>query len=389
MLFLCTANMTDTIPGPLLDRMEVVRLSGYVTDEKVQILKQYIYPTARAAVGLKPEHMVRSSLPPSAARQPAACASRRTASDAARLARPRLRRASRARSLDPQELGDDASLKLIRWYCREAGVRSLQKHVDKICRKIALKVVKGGDALALPLRIDASNLEDYVGKPIWHTDRIYGDSTPPGVVMGLAWTSMGGSVLYIETVQLSPPDEPVADAPQQPDDDGAAAGAPKARPRGGASLLTTGKLGDVMMESSKLSHTLARRFARSVDPANSFLDCTALHMHVPEGSTPKDGPSAGVAMVTSLLSLALDRPVRPYLAMTGEVSLTGLVLPIGGVKEKVIAAQRAGVKHIILPRSNQRDFAELTENLRDGLEAHFVATYDDVYKVAFPEASAS
>jgi len=165
MLFLCTANMTDSIPAPLLDRMEVVRLSGYVTEEKMAILKQYIYPTAREGVGLKPEQM---------------------------------------------ELSDSAALKLIRWYCREAGVRNLQKHADKICRKVALKVVKGGPELKLPLLIGEDNLEDYVGKPQWHTDRIYGDETPPGVVMGLAWTSMGGSVLYIESASLTPTDAEVA-----------------------------------------------------------------------------------------------------------------------------------------------------------------------------------
>jgi Lon-like ATP-dependent protease len=280
-------------------------------------------------------------------------------------------------------LTDAAALKLIRWYCREAGVRNLQKHTDKICRKVALKVVKGGDSLKLPVCIDEDNLEEYVGKPPWFTDRIYADHTPPGVVMGLAWTSMGGSVLYVETVDLTVPEPPQRASDEQPD--GEAGG--RERPRvGTASLITTGKLGEVMLESSKLAHTLARRHLRVIDPSNTFLDRATLHMHVPEGATPKDGPSAGVTMVTSLLSLALNKPVRENVAMTGEVSLTGLVLPIGGVKEKVIAAQRAGVKHIILPRSNQRDFAELPDNLRAGLDAHFVSTYDDVYKVAFSES---
>mmetsp|Transcript_17781 Transcript_17781/g.44214 ORF Transcript_17781/g.44214 Transcript_17781/m.44214 type:complete len:241 (-) Transcript_17781:108-830(-) len=166
--------------------------------------------------------------------------------------------------------------------------------------------------------------------------------------------------------------------PDKPD----AADMDSGRARGGGSLMCTGKLGDVMLESSKIAHTLARRYARTVQPKSSFLERAVLHMHVPEGSTPKDGPSAGAAMVTSLLSLALGKPVRQHLAMTGEVSLTGLVLPIGGVKEKVIAAQRAGVKHIILPSANQRDWVELPDNLREGLEIHFVSTYDDVYQIA-------
>lgn len=269
-------------------------------------------------------------------------------------------------------------------------MRNLQKHTEKICRKIALKVVKasgdasGGAPLALPIRVDEANLEDYVGKPIWHTDRIYGAETPLGVVMGLAWTSMGGSVLYVETVSTSAPELAAEGAAAA---GGAAAAQPDApaaeKRRGGGALITTGKLGDVMLESSKIAHALARIFARSVDPANSYLDRTQLHMHVPEGSTPKDGPSAGVAMVTSLLSLALGKPVRKHVAMTGEVSLTGLVLPIGGVKEKVIAAQRAGVRHIILPASNERDFAELPDKLKEGLTPHFASMYDDVFKVAF------
>lgn len=304
-----------------------------------------------------------------------------------------------ARARPSQDLADSAALQLIRWYCREAGVRNLQKHTEKICRKVALKVVK--QTAPTPIRIDEANLESYVGKPQWHTDRIYSDATPPGVVMGLAWTSMGGTVLYVETVESGTPvrtrpagadDDDYADGDggdggsNADDGDGDAAQRPRGGrggAGGGATLQTTGKLGDVMMESSRIAHTLARRFARAIDPKNDFLDRASLHMHVPEGATPKDGPSAGCTMVTSLLSLALDRPVRPNVAMTGEVSLTGIVLPIGGVKEKVVAAQRAGVRHIILPDANQRDFLELPENLREGLEVHFAKTYEDVYAVAF------
>lgn len=350
MLFLCTANMTDTIPGPLLDRMEVVRLSGYITDEKLEILRKYLYPTALESTGLKPEHMVRSRLP--GGRSMAAV-------DAARLT-PSL-------SARAQELTDEAAVDLIRWYCREAGVRNLQKQTEKICRKVALRVVRGDTNL--PITIDSSNLEDFVGKPQWTADRIYGTHTPPGVVMGLAWTSMGGTVLYVETVCTGIEERPAG--PEGPPG-----------PRKG-SLTTTGKLGEVMVESSRIAHTLARRIVLGLDPSNDYLERASLHMHVPEGATPKDGPSAGCTMVTSLISLALNRPVRPDLAMTGEVSLTGIVLPIGGVKEKTVAAQRAGVKHMVLPETNRRDFLELPEKLREGLTVHYASTYDDVYDVAF------
>jgi len=329
MLFLCTANMTDTIPGPLLDRMEVVRLSGYVTGEKMEILRRYLYPAAMKGMGLKPEHM---------------------------------------------ELKDEAALQLIRWYCREAGVRNLQKHIERICRKVALRVVRGGEGGgAPPVVVDESNLHEFVGKPQWTSDRIYGVATPPGVVMGLAWTSMGGTVLYVETVETGP----------RPGVDGEGAGGKGGRARGGGSLTTTGKMGEVMVESSRIAHTLAKRLLRRLDPGNDVLDTAQLHMHVPEGATPKDGPSAGCTMVTSLLSLAMDKAVRPDLAMTGEVSLTGIVLPIGGVKEKTVAAQRAGIKHMILPEANRRDFLELPEQLREGITVHYAATYDDIFKVAF------
>ena len=152
---------------------------------------------------------------------------------------------------------------------------------------------------------------------------------------------------------------------------------------GNANIIRTGQLGDVMKESSSIAHTFARSYLGGLDSSNTFLEEASLHMHVPEGATPKDGPSAGVTMTTSLLSLAMDRPARSDLAMTGELSLTGRVLPIGGVKEKTIAARRAGVRHVVFPKANERDYAELPEILKDELTAHFAETYDDVYKVAF------
>ena len=312
-LFVCTANVLDTIPGPLLDRMEVVRLSGYITDEKVQIARTYLEKAAKGKSGL---------------------------------------------SDFDATITDDAMSKLIGDYCREAGVRNLQKHLEKVYRKVALKVAraKSTDTTLDPIVIDVDDLVDYVGQPPFQTDRIY-DETPPGVVTGLAWTAMGGSTLYIECTSVESGE-------------------------GKGSLKTTGQLGDVMKESSAIAHTFTRGFLQSKDPGNDFLQKTSLHVHVPAGATPKDGPSAGVTITTSLLSLAMDKPVKPNLAMTGELTLTGRVLPVGGIKEKTIAARRSGVKTIIFPQGNKKDYDELSEDIREGLEACFVSTYDEVYRHA-------
>ena len=407
-LFLCTANVVDTIPGPLLDRMELVRLSGYVLDEKVEITRRYLEPNARKDMGLLEEHL---------------------------------------------QIEDGAVENLIRWYCREAGVRNLQKQIEKICRKVALKVVqatqkdlppdadvdaangasdgaadgsadmaaelKAAAAPPTPAGIDtekhvgegataeaaaaaeseaaaaeppamppdwekvvvgADQLADYVGKPTFQSERFY-DTNPPGVVTGLAWTSMGGAVLYIETQpSLQGGGKGKAAAAEGGESGGASGGGGG----GGGIVRSTGQMGDVMRESTQIAHTFAKSYLREIDGENDYLESTQLHIHVPEGATPKDGPSAGITMVTSLLSLALGRPPRTDLAMTGEVSLTGMVLPIGGVKEKTIAAQRAGVTHLVFPKANERDWNELPDNLREGLTAHFAGHYSDVYEVAFP-----
>jgi len=312
-LFVCTANVLDTIPGPLLDRMEVVRLSGYITDEKVQIARTYLEKAAKEKSGLK--------------------------------------------DFDAS-ITDEAMAKLIGDYCREAGVRNLQKHLEKIYRKVALKVARaksGGETLD-SVSVGLDDLIDYVGHAPFATDKIY-DATPPGVVTGLAWTAMGGSTLYIECTSV---------------DAGEGKGA----------LKTTGQLGDVMKESSTIAHTFARHFLEMKDAGNDFLSKTSLHMHVPAGATPKDGPSAGITITTSLLSLAMGKPVKPNLAMTGELTLTGRVLPVGGIKEKTIAARRSGVTTIIFPEGNKKDYDELSEDVREGLEVHFVSEYDQVYKHA-------
>jgi Lon-like ATP-dependent protease len=186
--------------------------------------------------------------------------------------------------------------------------------------------------------------------------------------MGLAYTSMGGSALYIETQGIK----------RGLNDDG--------KPRGGGTLKATGKLGDVMSESSQIAYTVARARLADIEPDNRFFDHTDIHMHVPEGATPKDGPSAGITMVTSMLSLALGKPIRNDIAMTGEISLTGKVLPVGGIKEKIMGGRRAGVTKIIFPGANQRDYDEIPEYLKVGMEVHFANDYQEVYDIVFGDS---
>lgn len=318
-LFICTANVVDTIPEPLRDRMEMIEMSGYVAEEKVAIARQYLIPTAMKECGLNKEQV---------------------------------------------QIAEDALVTLIRSYCRESGVRNLQKHIEKIVRKIAFKIVKK-ETETYDVKND--NLTGLLGKPIFSHERMYKE-TPAGVVMGLAWTAMGGSSLYVETAkrkvdELTKPGEPAT-----------------------GSLHVTGHLGDVMKESAQIALTVARNYLRRQNKENTFLEKSHIHLHVPEGATPKDGPSAGITIVTALMSLAKKQPVRQNIAMTGEVSLKGIVLPVGGIKEKTIAAKRSGVTCIILPEENKKDFDELPSYITDGLEVHFAATYDDVYKIAFPPA---
>eukprot|EP01025_Chloroclados_australasicus_P013034 TRINITY_DN16212_c0_g1_i1.p1 TRINITY_DN16212_c0_g1~~TRINITY_DN16212_c0_g1_i1.p1 ORF type:complete len:397 (-),score=61.58 TRINITY_DN16212_c0_g1_i1:283-1410(-) len=236
---------------------------------------------------------------------------------------------------------------------QEQGQQTPAESSEESNQKPAPRVVYDGE----PITIGVSDLKDYVGSPPFSNEKIYED-TPPGVVMGLAWTSMGGSTLYIES-------------------------AVKEKAEGKGTLQCTGQLGDVMKESSTIAHTFCRSFMLEMDAENQFFNESAIHLHIPAGATPKDGPSAGCTMITSLLSLAMKKPVRPNLAMTGEVTLTGMVLPIGGVKEKTLAAKRSGVKHIIFPKANQPDWDELSDDVRQGLEPHFVTNYKQIYDIAF------
>nr|XP_020636692.1 lon protease homolog, mitochondrial [Pogona vitticeps] len=317
-LFICTANVTETIPEPLRDRMEMINVSGYVAQEKLAIAERYLVPQARVLCGLDDS---KASITP------------------------------------------DVLTVLIKQYCRESGVRNLQKQVEKVLRKSAYKIVSGE---AEKVEVTPENLQDFVGKPIFTVDRMY-DVTPPGVVMGLAWTAMGGSTLFVETSLRRPKDKESKEG----------------------SLEITGQLGDVMKESAKIAYTFARAFLMQRMPANDFLVTSHLHLHVPEGATPKDGPSAGCTIVTALLSLALSQPVRQNVAMTGEVSLTGKILPVGGIKEKTIAAKRAGVTCIILPSENKKDYSDLAEFITEGLEVHFVEHYDEIFDIVFPKRDSS
>uniref|UniRef100_A0A1A8HY04 Lon protease homolog, mitochondrial n=1 Tax=Nothobranchius kuhntae TaxID=321403 RepID=A0A1A8HY04_NOTKU len=315
-LFICTANITDTIPEPLRDRMEMINVSGYVAQEKLAIAERYLVPQLRKVCGLTEEKS----------------------------------------SISSEALG-----LLIRQYCRESGVRNLQKQIEKVFRKVAFSIVSGDQSSAT---VTPDNLQEYVGKPIFTVDRMY-DITPPGVVMGLAWTALGGSTLFIETSLRRP--------------------CGGAETKGEGTLEVTGQLGEVMKESAKIASTFARAFLFSKDPGNNFLVNSHLHLHVPEGATPKDGPSAGCTIITALLSLATNQSVRQNVAMTGEVSLTGKILPVGGIKEKTIAARRAGVTCIVLPAENRKDFSDLPDYITEGLEVHFVDHYSQIYPIVFPQ----
>jgi ATP-dependent Lon protease len=314
-LFIVTANVLDTIPEPLKDRMDILRLSGYIQEEKVKIAQKYLIPRNRKNMGLKPTNL---------------------------------------------EFTTGAIAQIINGYAREAGVRSLENYVKKIMRKVAVLVVKGLDKPEEEFKkvtVSEETLGKYLGKPIFTTDRFY-ERTPAGVCMGLAWTSMGGATLYIEATKV---------AAEKTD------------------MKLTGQAGDVMKESSQIAWTYLHSMVERYAPGIPFFEKSQVHVHIPEGATPKDGPSAGITMVTSMLSLLRNEPVLTDLGMTGELTLMGKVLPIGGVKEKIIAAKRSGAKVLIFPKENQRDYDELPPYVRKGIKVHFVRHYDEVFDVAFPK----
>jgi ATP-dependent Lon protease len=304
-LFICTANQLDTIPRALLDRMEVIHLAGYLTEEKIAIAQRHLWPKQRQRAGLKPAQVT-------------------------------IERA--------------AFKHIVEDYAREAGVRNLEKQLSRIARKSALRVLEHPDT-----RIDVgpADLRSFLGNPVFRRD-------PPqqgvGVVTGLAWTALGGATLDVEASLVH------------------------SRQRG---FKLTGQLGEVMRESAELAYSYVAGHLADYGAAPAYFDDAFIHLHVPEGATPKDGPSAGITMATALLSLARGRAPDLACAMTGELTLTGRVLPVGGIREKLIAARRNSLRCVLLPAANQGDYEELPAYIRRGIKIHFVAHYRDVAALMF------
>jgi ATP-dependent Lon protease len=309
-LFIATANQLDTIPGPLRDRMEIIELTGYTEQEKLGIARRYLVARQLAANGL---------------------------------------------TADQLSITDAALLRTAREYTREAGVRSLEREIGALCRSAAVRVASGACAA---VAIDVREVEEVLGSPRFESEVAMRTSVP-GVATGLAWTPVGGDILFIE-----------------------AAATP-----GSGRLILTGQLGDVMKESAQAALSLLKGNAASLGVDAGVFEKQDIHIHVPAGAIPKDGPSAGVSMYTALVSLMTGRVVRPDVAMTGEVSLRGLVLPIGGVKEKAVAAARAGLRVVLLPARNRRDLDEIPASVRDVVEFRFVERVDELIALALAPAA--
>ena len=306
-LFICTANQLDTIPGPLLDRMETLRLSGYVAEEKLAIARNHLWPRLLQRHGLGEEQL---------------------------------------------KINEAALKYVIDSYCREAGVRTLEKQLARIMRKSIVNLLDAGDD---KLRVGKKDIDSLLGKPPFQPDK---PLRGLGVATGLAWTAMGGATLAIESSQVHTLN------------------------RG---FKMTGNLGDVMRESAEIAYSYVVSHLKDYRCDPDFFDVSMVHLHVPEGATPKDGPSAGITIATALVSLARKERIKRPLAMTGELTLTGQVLPVGGIREKVIAARRSKIMELILPHANRRDFEELPDYLREGINVHFARTYREVFDCVFQE----
>ena len=281
--------------------MEVIRLSGYITEEKVDIARQHLWPRALERAGVKPGQL---------------------------------------------KISDSALRQVIEGYAREAGVRNLEKQLNKIIRKSAVKLLAGEKKLS----ISGKNLSEFLGQPYFQTEKT---QRGVGVVTGLAWTSMGGATLSVEASLVH------------------------SKQRG---FKLTGQLGDVMKESAEIAYSYVASHLQDYGLAEDCLDNAFIHLHVPEGATPKDGPSAGVTMASAILSLLRNKRLPRKVAMTGELTLTGQVLAVGGIREKVIAARRVNIREVILPDACRRDFDELPDYLKDGLTVHFASQYSDVFQ---------
>jgi ATP-dependent Lon protease len=309
-LFICTAN-GFSIPSALLDRMEVIRLSGYITEEKIAIAKHHLWPRVLTRAGLKKNQLT---------------------------------------------ISEGALRHVIDGYAREAGVRNLEKQLGRVARKAVVKILGGA---ATPIKIGIKEVEAYLDKPVFTREK---PMSGVGIVTGLAWTAMGGTTLPVEASRIH------------------------GLTRG---FKLTGKLGDVMKESAEIAYSYVVSNLKTYAADDKFFDSSFIHLHVPEGATPKDGPSAGITMATALLSLAKKARISRPLAMTGELTLTGQVLPVGGIREKVIAARRVGITELILPDANRRDFDKLPDHIRAGLTVHFAKRYQDVAAVVFGTPAAT
>ncbi len=305
-MFITTANMSDTIPGPLMDRMEVIRLSGYTQEEKLEIAKRYLFPRQKKENGIKPSQV---------------------------------------------HLDDDTMKLIISQYTHEAGVRNLERELGKICRKLARKIAEGGKG---PYKVSKNNLDKYLGPPKFLPDAELDTLDQPGLVVGLAWTEVGGELLHIETTIVP----------------------------GKGKLTLTGQLGDVMKESAQAALSYCRSRNKQLGVSDTYFDEIDIHIHVPAGAIPKDGPSAGITMATALYSAIARKNVKKGMAMTGEVTLRGRVLPIGGLKEKALAALRSGITKVIIPMENKKDLVEIPEELRRKITFYPVKDMDSVIELA-------
>jgi ATP-dependent Lon protease len=306
--FITTANTLDTIPRPLLDRMEVLRLAGYSTEEKMHIARRYLLARQLTQAGLAEEQL---------------------------------------------QLPDETLQKIVSRYTREAGVRQLEQALGRLARKVA---VRFADGKPYPVTVWPDSLADLLGPERFFLERAR-QKLPPGVATGLAWTEAGGEVLYVEATLLP----------------------------GSRGLRLTGQLGEVMRESAHAAQSYIWSHAEALGIDSKLFRRSGVHIHVPAGAVPKDGPSAGVAMVTALASLYAHVSARSDTAMTGEITLTGLVLPIGGVKEKVLAARRAGIQRVILPRDNEKDLRDIPEEVRRDTEFVLVERVEELLAAAVPQ----
>ncbi len=305
-IFIATANMLDTIPGPLLDRMEVIEIPGYTEEDKLRIAKYYLVPRQLEAHG---------------------------------LTRARLK------------FTDRALMEIIRHYTREAGVRNLEREIGAVCRAVAREFAEGRTE---PVKIRVKDIEKFLGPPRYLPETAERVKVP-GVAIGLAWTPVGGEILFVEATKM----------------------------KGSGRLILTGKLGDVMRESAEAALSYVRSRSKDLGIEEDIFQKIDIHVHVPAGAVPKDGPSAGIAILSALVSLLTERTVRHEVAMTGEITLRGAVLPVGGIKEKVLAAKRAGLKEVILPKLNEKDLLDVPKEAREKLHFHFVSRVEEALPIVF------